>query len=890
MKFFSRDDRDSDLSAELQSHLNMDEQNRVARGSSAEKASLDSRREFGNPALVRETTRDMWGWARLERLTQDVRYALRLFAKTPAVTVVALLSLALGIGANTAIFTLLDAVMLRALPVQKPDELVRVLRNAPWYREPIASLTNPIWEQLRDHQDVFTGIAASSEHQMDLSDGGAIHSANGLYISGDYFATLGVRPAAGRLISSSDDQRGCSGAAVLSYPFWQRQFGAAPDAVGKMIRLDSHEFEVIGVAQPGFFGTAVGHQFDVAVPICSELIMWGKNSMLDNRSAWWLDVIGRLKPDGTADHARARLQVIAPRIYAAVVPADYPEAAQKRFLQLTFALAPAANGIPQLRRQYSRPLLILMAVVALVLLIACANIASLMLARASARRKEIAVRLSVGASRLRLIRQVLTECLLLSLAGAALGTLFARLGTNIVVRLISTTRDPIFLDLSPHLGTLAFTGGVAVVTGIIFGILPALRSTRLSLTESMRVAAGSSGSRSTFRGGRWIVAFQIALSLALLVGASLFVRSFRNVAHQDLGFDRENVSVARLFLERSRVPRGQWNDAEDVVVQRMRALPGVQSAAIAWTSPLGHIEWNNYIYAEGGKALTGEDALANFNQATPGYFQALRTPILAGRDFDSRDTSASQKVAIVNLALARHFFNDDAPLGKYFRIDAGKQGKSAPIQIVGVVKDAAYVELREKFPPTAFFPIVQMEQAFNRPTLVVRANLPGDSLSHAIEGVVTSAIPGASLTFQTLSHQVDENMTEERLLATLSGFFGGLALLLAMIGLYGVLAYVVTLRQREIGIRMALGARASRVVGVVLQDVGVLLAVGIPAGLAIAAFSNKLVEKLLFNIHARDFGTMLFSAAALIAVALIAAFFPARRAARVDPMVVLREE
>jgi predicted permease len=890
VKFFSRDDRDSDLNAELQSHLRMDEQTRVDRGASPEQASLDSRREFGNSTLVRETTRDMWGWARLERLTQDIRYALRLFAKTPVITAVALLSLALGIGANTAIFSLLDAVMLRALPVQKPEELVRVLRSAPWYREPIASLTNPIWEQLRDHQDVFSGIAASSEHQMDLSEGGAVHFANGLYVSGEYFTTLGVRPAAGRLFTASDDQRGCSGTAVLSYPFWQRQFGAAPDAVGKMIRLDSHEFEVIGVAQPGFFGTAVGHQFDVAIPICSEAIMRGSDSMLDERSAWWLAVIGRLEPGGTADQARARLQVLAPRIYAAVVPADYPEAGQKRFLQLTFAVAPAANGVPQLSRQYSRPLLILMAVVALVLLIACANIASLMLARASSRRKEIAVRLAVGASRLRLIRQLLTECLILSLAGAALGILFARLGSNIIVRLISTTRDPIFLDLSPRRGTLAFTAGVAVLTGIIFGILPAMRSTRLSLSGSMRVAAGSSGSRSTFRGGRWIVAFQVALSLALLVGTSLFVRSFRNVAHQDLGFDRENVYLARLFLERSHVPREQWFDAEDVIAQRLRALPGVESAAMAWTAPLGQIEWNNYIYAEGGKSFTGEDATAYFNQVTPGYFEALRTPVLAGRDFNSGDTGASQKVSIANLALARHFFNDDAPLGRYFRIDAGKQGKSAPIQIVGVVKDAAYIDLREKFPPTAFFPSGQMGQAFNRPTLVVRANLSGDSLSHAIESVVASAIPGASLTFQTLSRQVDENMTEERLLATLSGFFGALALLLAMIGLYGVLAYVVTLRQREIGIRMALGAKASRIVGVVLQDVAALLAVGIPVGLAIAALSGKLVEKLLFNIHARDFGTMLLSSAALVAVALIAAFFPARRAARVDPMVVLREE
>ena len=348
--------------------------------------------------------------------------------------------------------------------------------------------------------------------------------------------------------------------------------------------------------------------------------------------------------------------------------------------------------------------------------------------------------------------------------------------------------------------------------------------------------------------------------------------------------------LARIYLERSRVPRAEWPANEDLIEQRVRALPGVESTAMSWTAPLGHIEWNNYIYAEGGKQFTGDDALAYFNQVTPGYFRALHTPTLAGRDFDSRDTPTSPKVAIVNLALARHFFNEDAPIGKYFRIDAGKNGKSDPVQIVGVVKDAAYVDMREKFPPTAFFPGSQREQAFNRPTLVVRANSDAASISQSLESIVASTIPGASLSIETLSHQVDDNMTEEHLLATLSGFFGGLALLLAMIGLYGVLAYIVTQRQREIGIRMAMGAEARKIVGFVLRDVALLLAVGIPAGLAIAAFSGKLIEKLLFNIRARDVSTMALASGALIAVALLAAFIPARRASRVDPMVVLREE
>ncbi|HET9402324.1 MAG TPA: ABC transporter permease, partial [Candidatus Acidoferrales bacterium] len=714
---------------------------------------------------------------------------------------------------------------------------------------------------------------------------------NGLYVSGDYFRTLGVRPAAGRLIASSDDRRGCVGTAVLSYNFFQRQFGVDESIIGKTIRLDSHEFSVIGVSQPGFFGTSIGHQFDVAIPICSEAIMWGANSMLDQRSAWWLDIVGRRKPGMTIEQARARLQVLAPQIYAAVIPPDYPAAAQKRFVQLTFVAEPAASGMPQLRNQYSRPLLILMTVVALVLLIACANIASLMLARASSRRKEIAVRLAIGASRSRLIRQILTECILLSFTGALLGVFFARFGAALIVRFISTTRDQIFIDISSRVGIFAFTAGVAMFTGIVFGILPALRSTKVSIAGAMKgVSADQSLGRTTFRGARWIVAFQVALSLVLLVGASLFIRSFRNVAHQDLGFDRENVLLARLYLERSRVPREQWPTNEDLIEQRVRTLPGIECAAIAWTSPLGRIEWNSYVFTEGANSLTGDDALAEFNEVAPGYFRVLRTPILAGRDFDSRDAANSPKVAIVNQALARHFFNDDAPIGRYFRVPADRDAKSDPIQIVGVAKDAAYVEVREKFPPTAFFPRGQKELTFNRPTLVVRANSTSANLSHSIESVVSDVIPGASLSFQTLSNQVDDNMTEEHLLAMLSGFFGGLALLLAMIGLYGVLAYIVTQRQREIGIRMALGAEARKIVSFVLRDVAVLLAAGIPIGLAIAAFSGKLIEKLLFNIHARDVSTMIFSAVALIAVAFVAAFVPARRAARVDPIVVLREE
>jgi predicted permease len=888
---FRKRDRDKELNEEIQAHLTLAAHEEMESGKKSRDAQTAARRELGNEGRVRELTREMWGWRWLENLAQDVRYGLRILRRSPGVTAVAILSLALGIGANTAIFSLLNAVVLRMLPVQEPERLVRILRDAPGYNEPVGSFTNPIWEQVRDQQDVFNGAFAWSDRQFDLTQGGESHFADGVYVSGDYFAALGVRPSAGRLLETSDDRRGCPGAAVLSYGFWQQQYGGAESAIGGIIRLNGNSFPIVGVSEQNFFGTDVGKRFDVAIPICSEAVMDSRRAMLDERAGWWLSIMGRLKPDLTPERAESRLKVLAPQIYGAVVPPDYPDEAQKRFRKLTFAIRPGANGISGLRRQYSRPLAILMVVAGFVLLIACANIASLMLARAATRRKELAVRLAVGASRSRLIRQLLTECLILSGAGALLGILFARWGASLLVRFISTSRDTVFLDLSIDTRMLAFTLAIAFACALLFGVLPAFRSTKVSLADSMKGGEGEhSERRKSFSGIRWVVASQVALSLVLLVSAGLFIATFRNLVTRDIGFERSNVLIVQTNMQKSGIPEANRAGAIDLILERVRAIPGVKSASQSVMTPVSNFQWDSFIYAVGEKEQKGNDADAMFNYISPGYFQTLRQPILAGRDFDSHDTANSPKVAIVNRALARKFFNSDDPVGKSFTIDAGRKGRSAPIEIIGITKDAAYSDMREEFPPTAFFPITQIDEDAGSPHFEIHTNAGFSGLTESIRGIVADVNPGISLQFKTLEQQVNDSVAQERLLATLSGFFGGLALLLAVIGLYGVLAYLVTQRQKEIGIRMALGAASGSILRLVLRDVAILLAVGIAAGSLIALATTRYAQKLLFGLAPRDLTTLAMAAGVLAIVALIAGYLPARRASRVDPMTVLRNE
>jgi putative ABC transport system permease protein len=895
--FWKRKQRDEELSEEIQAHLTLGAREEMESGQSRKDAQLAARHEFGNETLARETTRDMWGWRWLDELMQDVRYGLRLLGKNPGFTVVAILTLALGIGANTAIFSLVDTVMLKMLPVQSPEQLMVLAIRAPKSTgDPDPEFTNPIWEQIRDQQDVFSGVFAWSQRRFDLAQGGESHLANGLEVSGDYFNTLGVHPAAGRLFVSGDDKRGCAGAVVLGYGFWQEHFGGAQNAIGSVLNLSGHQFQVIGVAAPGFYGVDVGTKFDVAIPICAEAIIRGANSNLDERAAWWLSIVGRPKAEVSPEKVSARLQVISPQIFAATVPARWKADSKNNFLSGILVASPAGKGLSEVRRAYDQPLRMLMAVVGLVLLIACANIASLMLARAATRQKEISVRLAIGASRGRLIRQLLTECVLLSCTGATLGILFARWGSAILVRFISTPRSPVFLQFSVDSRILGFTAAIAVLTGILFGILPALRSTKVSLSSAMKGGQqDETPGHAHFRPGRWIVACQVALSLVLLIVAGLFLRSFNNLLTLNTGFDRSNVMMISADAHNANISPDARDTLWRQAIQRLQGLPGVTSASESVITPISGVGWNSFFRKQTGTSPSGRNALANINAVSPDYFATLRSPILAGRSFNAGDVSGAPLVGVINETMARRFFGKEDSIGQYVYTDPDPGQSPQFIQVVGIAVDAKYRTLRETTPATMYFPVAQLaaqkaQVMSEQPSFEVRTSAPPATIVKSAAEVFTSMNGSISLSFRTLEEQVNDSLRQDQLLATLSGFFGGLALLLAMIGLYGVLAYMVTQRRKEIGIRMALGAGKSSILGLIMRDVSILLAAGVIVGVGISLWATHFMQKMLFNLNPRDAKTIIFSVAVLSAVALLAGYLPARRAARLDPNVILRDE
>jgi putative ABC transport system permease protein len=883
---------DAELEEELRDFVEQRAAAKMQMGLNRQQALREARMEMGSAESVKEKVRAV-GWeTAFSSFWQDARFAIRILRKTPVITAIALLSLALGIGANTAIFSLVDAVMLRMLPVQNPEQLARILFRSPVWPRPRQSATNPIWEQVRDHQDVFSGVFAWSPETFDLAEGGEENNIHGIYVSGEYFTTLGVRPAAGRLLAASDDVRGCSGAAVLGHGFWQSHYAGAESAIGSLIRLNGHSFPIVGVAQQGFFGTDVGGKLDVAIPICAEAVLSGKDSSLDVRDDWWLSMMGRLKPGMTIAQADARMKVLSPPLFGAVVPQVWPAKYQDVFRKYTFAVLPGATGTGGgLRQQYSQPLEILMFVVGLVLLIACANIASLLLARSAARQKEIAVRLALGASRGRLIRQVLTESVVLSGAGAILGVLFARWGSALLVRFVSTQQNQVFLDLKMDGRVLAFTIAITVLCGLLFGILPALRSTRVDAMSAMKEGqAQAAGGRSHSSAARWIVAAQVALSLILLIGTGLFIRTFANLVTLDAGFDRSNVLMVETNIHNAGIAEPARAPLYGQMLAKLQSIPGVVSASQCWMTPLSGRQWDNSLTAPGHPLPGGVELDTLLNWVTPGYFETMRTPLLEGRMFDARDSATSTPVVIVNQLLARRYFGSQSPIGEHLM--GGSEGMlRQPMEIIGVVQDAKYTSLREDFQPEAYFPLSQIQKNVDEyTTFEIRTAMTPGAMIPAVRDAMGSASKLASLRFTTLKQEADDSVAQEHLMAVLSGFFGGLALLLTAIGLYGVMAYVVTLRTHEIGIRMALGAQRSSILRLVMRDAAIVLAAGIAAGLFGSIWITRLARELLFGLTANDPWTIALAIAAMAAVALVATYIPARRAMRVDPMVALRYE
>jgi predicted permease len=883
---FGKDRRDAELAAEIESHLQLQIDDNLRAGMDPAEARRQATLRFDGVEAVKESYRDRRGLPWLETAWQDLRYAVRVLAKDRGFTAVAVMTLALGIGANTAIFGLIDAVMLKALPVERPGELLQVKMG-----EDGTVFTNPIWEQVRDRQDVFSGLFAYGGDRFNLSPGGEARYVQGAWVAGGFFETLGVQPALGRPLTKADDRRGCPATVVLSYDFWQSEYAGSPSALGRTVSLEGQPFQIVGVAARGFSGMAVGRPMHVYVRLCSEAIVHGKESWLDGRSIWWLTVVGRPKAGVSPQQATARLKVLAPEIFRATKPQNWRPEDIEGYTKRTFETGAAAGGISDLRGQYSNALLALMGVVGAVLLIACANVANLILARSSIRQREIAIRLALGSGRGRLIRQLLTESLLLSLTGAALGVLLAQWGSQLLVRLLSTSRSAVTLDLHVDGRILAFTAAIAIGTALLFGLAPAWLATRVLPNAAMKSGGrGTIDGHSRFGFGKALVIVQVALSLALVVCAGLMLGTFRKLANMDPGFRQEQVLIADVDLRNARYPEPQRLAVFAQVLERLRALPGVHSASSSDITPISGMAWNGEIVVEGYQAKKRGDSIAYFNQVSDRFFETMGTPILAGRDFSDRDGPAAPKVAIINETLARKFFGQASPLGRSFVMERGPNPEP-PVEVIGIVRDAKYGTLREETKPTAYVTERQaIEPARMSHNFELRSATSASDLIPGVRTAIAEVNPNVIIQLKTLSLQVEESLTRERLLAVLSGLFGGLALLLAMIGLYGVMSYNVTRRQNEIGIRMALGAGQTTVRTMVLGDVAILVALGLATGIGLSLAGGRLVERFLFGMKASDPAALASAVALFAAVAALAGYLPARRASRVDPMVALREE
>ncbi len=878
------DRTESELDDEIRFHLEEEADERAAAGLSGAEARAAARKDFGNVGLIRETTREVWYWVSLERLIQDLRYGYRGLKGTPLVAIVAILSLGLGIGANTAIFSVLDTLVLRSLPVRAPQQLVVLLGDDP---RPRTNWTNPIWEQIRDRPDLFDGAFAVSSTRFNLAGRGESAFVDGLWASGKMFDVLGVPAILGRTFTPEDDRPGGGPdgpVAVISYDFWQRRFGGAADAIGRSLTVERVPFTIVGVTPPQFFGVDVGRTFDVALPIGTFTLMQGPRA-LERRSSWWLRIMVRLKPGQNAETGGALLHAQQPQIREATLPTDWHPGTLERYLKGPFRLEPAGNGYSGLRERYRRPLTTIMVVVGLVLLIACVNLANLLLARASARRSELSLRIALGASRLRVARQLLTESLLLAGAGAVVGLLLAHWSSRLLVRQLSTTTNNVFLDLSLDWRILVFTAGVAVATAVLFGTAPALHGTRVQPNDVLKAQARGATGDGPRNVSHILVVLQVALSLVLLVGAGLFLRTFFSLAHMKVGFETRPILIANVVVPSERIEAARRSELFRQWLEAAASVPGVSSAALSEVTPLSNNTWNNRIELPDGPQLPESERLVYFNTVSVGWFRTYGTTLLAGRDFTGADTIGAPPVAIVNETFARQFNGGRNPVG--MRV---KQPHEVVREVVGYVSDAVYESLRAPVPPTLYLAYGQDPALRAATSVSVRAAGGSPALLIKPLAAALSRVNGDTIiTMRPLSDHVDAARSQERIVAVLSAVFGGLGLLLAGLGLYGVTAYAVSRRRTEIGIRMALGAAPGGVVRLILGRAAGLIGVGIVVGGVVSVWASRFVAPLLFGLEPHDPLTLVAASCGLAAIGLLAGWLPARRASRIDPARVLRE-
>jgi predicted permease len=895
LRFFRRARRDADAAREIASYIAIETDDNIARGMAPQAAHDAAVRKFGNATRVREEIYWMNTIRPVDTVWQDLRYAMRLLIRDKGFAAAAIISLALGIGANTAIFQLLDAVRLRTLPVSEPERLVEVRfkpgtsRSGSFTgRRPM--LTYPLFDEIRRRQNVFSGVFAWNSSPLNTAAGGEVHRIEGLWTSGEMWGVLGLKPAVGRFYTPEDDRPGCgSPGAVLSYAYWQREFGGAPSVLQQTVRLNGVKFDIIGVAPPDFFGLDVGRRFDVALPLCGERLTIDGEGRETLRNNWWLAAIGRLAPGRTEQQAIDHLASISPDIMAATLPTGYTPEGEKQYHANTLTAMAAASGVSSIRAQFGEPLVVLLGATGLVLLIACANLANLLLARASAREREMAVRLAIGAPRRRLVTQLLVESALLAVMGTLLGILIARGLTTILVAQIAAGFGTIFIDLTWNSKMFLFTTGVAALACLLFGLVPALKATSLSPATTLR--AGSRGltmSRERFGLRRLLVVTQVALSLVLLLGALLFSRTLYNLLSIDTGFD-QRVLVVLLSHESLGGDVDRGRTMREDIRERLAAIPGVERVAQADFVPLEGSFWNENAMVD-TPAGPGEKVLTNFTRVGKGYFETMQVPILRGRDFDARDARQAPPVAIVNETFVKKTLGNDNPIGRIVRLETPPGQPAQTWEIVGVSRDAKHTDLREDFEPLVILPVTQATTAEGWARFVIRPRAEIDPLVPATVRTIAEVNPLIDIDFSVLSETIASGLVRERLMAALSGAFGMLAGLLAAVGLYGVMSYTVARRSNEIGIRLAMGARGRDVLKMVITEAGWMVGIGVAVGVGLGLGAAKAARTLLFGLQPGDPVTLAAAIALLASIGLIASYLPARRASKLDPMTTLRSD
>lgn len=852
----------------------------VAAGMSRVEAERAARTRVDSVEAVVDHTRNAGLESAVDALLQDLRYAVRGLLGTPAFTVVVVLTLSLGIGANTAVFSVVNSLLFRSLPVAHAERLA-IVSTGPAVDGVAEPWSYPVWQQIRQRARLFDSAAAWAARALTVSRGGHTVRAEGLFVSGEFFTTLGVKPMTGRLLLPADDVPGAAQAqvAVISHRFWRREFGAAPGALGSTLTVGQVPFTIIGVTPPEFWGAEVGRDFDLAVPLAAEAVIDGEDNLLDKQRASWLAVVLRLKPGQTLDAATAALRGVQSQIRDAALGPLASSDMRERFLPTPFTVVSAATGLSQIRQQYRQPVLILLVIVVILLMLACANLANLFLARSNARQHQVSVRLALGATRGRVARQLAIETLLLAAGGALAGLALASWAATALVARLSSSLSPVFLEIALDGRVLAFTAAATLVTAVVFGTFPAVRTAGASPLDALR-----DNSRTATAHGdvvsKGLAIAQVTMSVVLMIAAGLFLRSFAGLANVPRGFNADRVLVVEMTQPGERTAGGA--EFRRQLLTTAAVVPEVSQVALSATTPLGGAMWNVAVEIPGGTTLAEPDRIVRGNRISPGWFATYGIPIVRGRDFGIGDSASSEPVAVGNEAFVAKFFGGGDALGRY--VVEAPASRRIQRRIVGVVKNTVYRTLREEPPPTLYVPLEQTPYFDGEGmSLSVRAARRPQALVLPLSQALTAMDSRLALDFRPLQDQVDTGLARERMLAWVSGGFGLVAIALAGVGLYGMTAYSVERRRREIGVRLALGARRADIFRLIVGQSVTMTVIGILVGLVAAAGLTRYLAAMLFGLTPLDPQTFALVSLLLWGVGAIGALIPAYRATLADP-------